>query len=148
MTIGEIGQIIGLWVGVGVSLYFSYKALRQTRELQSREYRLKLLDEVRDWARECLKLGFLRARSAKKSKNELRQLHDMYEDIARNVDTTRIASEVFGGELKEQLAKAITSLTSLEDTPEQFLDEYFNSFGDLIEIVNKLKRTLFETKNH
>jgi hypothetical protein len=50
MATGEIGQIAGLWAGIGISLGLSIKALRQTRQLQSREHRLKLLDEVRDWA--------------------------------------------------------------------------------------------------
>jgi hypothetical protein len=57
MTAGELGQIIGLSVGIGLSLYWSYKALQQTRDLRQSEYRHRLLKEIIDWSIEILELG-------------------------------------------------------------------------------------------
>jgi hypothetical protein len=61
MTIGEIGQIVGLSTAVIVSLILGVKALRQTKELQDRqlkhseearqrEYKQRMLDEIIAWA--------------------------------------------------------------------------------------------------
>lgn len=60
MTIGEIGQIIALITAISISLYFGVKSLRQTRELQEKQYRLKLLDEIIEWGKDILKCGMVK----------------------------------------------------------------------------------------
>ena len=60
MTIGEIGQIIAQVIAVSVSLYFGIKSLRQTKELQERQYRQKLLDEIIEWGNNILKCGIVK----------------------------------------------------------------------------------------
>jgi len=50
MTSAEIGQMVGLWAGVVLALVFSVINLRQTKKLQEKEHRQKLLDEIIDWA--------------------------------------------------------------------------------------------------
>lgn len=57
MTIGEIGQIAGLSTAVVVSLILGVKALRQTRDLQDRERRQMLLNEIVEWAIAVLQCG-------------------------------------------------------------------------------------------
>ena len=71
MTIGEIGQIAGLSTAVVISLILGVRALRQTKELQEkqfkheeelrlREQRQKLFDEIIDWAIDITRVGTTR----------------------------------------------------------------------------------------
>ena len=117
--------------------------VRETeREL---DFKLRLLDEVRDWARDCLRFGFLQSRAGEKTEYEKRQLHEMHEGLVGAADVTRFAGAVFRGELKKQLVRTVGYLKSIEHTSQQIPDEYVKAFGDLIKIVDRLKWNLLKT---
>lgn len=129
----------------------AFGAIWQTYRLQEKDrqlhFRLRLLDEVQDWARECVKFGFLYGRHKVRSKHEMFQLTDMYEDIAKNIDVTVIASDVFGNKLKKPIEDAVAQLKKFRSEPSTFANkDYYDSYHELLAVVIDLKKTLYSIK--
>jgi len=112
----------------------------EDRELN---FKLRLLDEVRDWAREAVKLGFLYERA--RNKPEVRQvLEDMIEDVAKTSDIADMAAKIFQNELKAPVTKALGFVKSYKDPSKFASKEYFSSLHELLKAINKVKRELLK----
>jgi hypothetical protein len=111
----------------------------EDRELN---FKSRLLDEVRDWAREAVKLGFLYKRI--KSKAEISQVNDMIEEIAKTSDVTSMVSEIFANELEVPVRKVLGFVKNYKDPREFASKEYFDSLFELLKAVNKAKRKLLK----
>jgi hypothetical protein len=114
---------------------------RIRNEDRNLEFRLRLLDEVRDWAREAVKLGFIYERA--KIKSEVRQiLEDMIEDVSKTTDAADLATKVFKNELEAPVTKALGFIKDYKD-PNKFASKaYFDSLFELLKAVNAAKRKL------
>jgi hypothetical protein len=117
------------------------KNRRMRKEDKELNFKLRLLDEVRDWAREAVKLGFLYERAS--SKPEARRVfEDMIEDVARTTDVADMAATVFKNELNAPVTNALGFVKSYKD-PNKFASKaYFDSLFELLKAVNKVKRKL------
>jgi hypothetical protein len=146
---------IATFILAGVAVW----SILETRKIHKKElhireadrklsFRLRVLDEARDWTRECVKLGFLYHRPPVQRELELREMANMFDDVARHVDIVRMAGEVFESELKDPVENAITLLKKYQESPGEFADKaYFDSLNALLTIINKLRKTLhFESK--
>ena len=119
---------------------------RRTREEDRKlNFRLSSLDEVRDWAREAVKLGFLYNRATNAS--EVLQVTNLIEEIAKTTDATNIAAQVFPNELTDSVNRALRALTADQDKTGKVGDkEYFDSFFELLKIIITLKKKLYYNK--
>ena len=134
----------GATVILAVAAFKSIKETRRIRE-EDRElnFKLRLLDEVRDWAREAVKLGFLYERA--RNKAEVRQVfEDMIEEVAKTADIAITAAEIFENELEVPAIKALGFVKSYEDPSKFATKEYFDSLFELLKATNKAKRKLLE----
>jgi len=112
----------------------------EDRELN---FKLSLLDEVRDWAREAVKLGFLYERA--KSKSEIRSVfEDMIEDVSKTTDVADMAAKIFVSELEAPGKKAMSFVKSYKDPSKFASKEYFDSLFELLKAINKVKRKLLK----
>ncbi len=124
------------------AIWQNYRIRDKDRKLN---FRLRLLDEVRDWAHEAVKLGFLYNRA--KSKPEMSRIINMIEDVAKTVDVANIAAQVFGNELIDPVNRALNVLTKYRDETGKFADkEYFDSFYEVLKVVINLKKKLYCNK--
>jgi len=116
---------------------------RMRREDRELDFKLRLLDEVRDWAREAVKLGFLYGRA--RSKPEVRQVfEDMIEDIAKTTDIADMAAKIFVNELKGPVKEAMSLVKSYKDPSKFASKEYFDSLHILLKAINEAKRKLLK----
>jgi prepilin signal peptidase PulO-like enzyme (type II secretory pathway) len=114
---------------------------RKQEEDRELNFKLRLLDEVRDWAREAVKLGFLYERA--KSKSETRSVfEDMIEDVAKTADVADMAAKIFVNELKAPVEKAMSFVKSYKDPSKFASKEYFDSLHELLKAINEAKRKL------
>ena len=139
----------GAAIILALAAFWSIRENRRIRyEDRKLNFSLRLLDEVRDWAREAVKLGFLYSRAERaKSTSETRQVIDMIEEIAKTTDTARIAAEVFENELEAPVNRALDFLKSYPDKTGKFASkEYFDSFHEVLKVVINLKKKLYYNK--
>jgi hypothetical protein len=127
-----------------VTLIIRAKDIKENRRIRDEDraldFKLRLLDEVRDWAREAVKLGFFYGRA--KNETEKNKVADMIEDIAKTTDIADMAAEIFKNELKAPVTKALGFVKSYKD-PDVFASKkYFDSLFELLKEVNKVKRKL------
>ena len=122
ITAGELGQIIGVSAGIGLSLYFSFRALNQTKVLQEKEHRQKLLNEIIEWASNIAvsASGFISDISTKEELNAYLALHTKSEyvkSIAGSFDdkmSSSINNVVFYVRVGGKLIFDTLKLTSIE----------------------------------
>jgi len=128
-----------------VTLIIRVKDITKNRRMREEDrelnFKLRLLDEVRDRAREAVKLGFLYDRA--RSKPEVRQVfEDMIEDNSKTTDIAAMAAEVFKNVLDAPVTKALGFVKSYKD-PNKFASKaYFDSLYELLKAINKAKREL------
>ena len=144
-----INLIAAILVGGGTLAlaFMTWKSIRQTRRIREEDrelnFKLRLLDEVRDWAREAVKLGFLYERV--KSKSEMSKVADMIEDVAKTTDVADMAAKIFVNELEAPVKNAMSFIKSYKKDPSKFASkEYFDSLHDLLKAINKAKRKLLQ----
>ena len=131
-----------------VLAYMAYISIADNRRIRADDkelsFKLRLLDDIHDWAREAVKLGFLYSRAEKaKSTSEMNQFILMTDEVAKTTDAARIAAEVFENELKDPVNKALDFLSSYTDKTGKFArKEYFDSFYEVLKIVIVLKKKL------
>jgi hypothetical protein len=128
-----------------VTLIIRAKDIAENRRIRDEDrklnFRLRLLDEVRDWAREAVKLGFLYERA--RSKSEMRQVfEDMIEEVAKTADIADMAAEIFKNELEAPVTKALGFVKSYKDPSKFASKQYFDSLFELLKAINKAKRKL------
>jgi len=114
---------------------------RMREEDRELNFKLRLLDEVRDWAREAVKLGFLYGRT--KGKFEEHRVTDMIEDIAKTTDISDMAAVVFKDELEAPVTKALGFVKNYKTPGILASKAYFDSLFELLKAVNKIKRRLY-----
>jgi hypothetical protein len=128
-----------------VTLIIRAKDITKNRHMREEDrelgFKLRLLDEVRDWSREAVKLGFLYERAM--SKPEARRvLEDMIEDVAKTTDVADMAAKIFEKELNTPVTQALYFVKSYKD-PSKFASKgYFDSLFALLQAINKAKRKL------
>jgi hypothetical protein len=140
--------IVALVIGVAsivVTLIIRAKDITKNRRIREEDrkldFKLRLLDEVRDWAREAAKLGFLYERARDKPK--IRQVfEDMIEDVAKTTDAADMASRVFENELGAPVTKVLGFVLSYKDPSKFATEEYYRALFELMKAVNKVKRKL------
>ncbi len=128
-----------------VTLIIRAKDISENRRIRKEDrelnFKLRLLDEVRDWAREAVKSGFIYERA--KSKSEIRPVfEDMIEDVSKTSDVADIAAKTFVNELKAPVLKAMSFVKSYKDPNKFASKEYFDSLHELLKAVNEAKRKL------
>ena len=139
MTIDNIISLVAAIIVGGGTLFLgimAWKSIRENRRIRDEDrklnFRLRLLDEVRDWAREAVKLGLLY--NSVKSENEMLQIRNTINDVAKTTDAANIAAQV----ANELIAPVNRALRLLEQF--NFADkEYFDSFYDLLKVIIELK---------
>jgi hypothetical protein len=126
-----------------VTLIIRAKDIAENRRIREEErelnFKSRLLDEVRDWAREAVMLGFLYNRA--KSESEILQVVTRMEEIAKTTDAANISAEVFGDELTGPVNRAISALAKCGKGK---LDnkEYFDSFYAVLKVIISLKKKI------
>lgn len=128
------------------TLIIRAKDIKENRRIRDEDrvldFKLRLLDEVRNWAREAVKLGFLYRRA--KHASEKHQVIDMIEDVAKATDISDMAAETFRNELEASVIKALGFVQRYEDPSKFASKEYFDSLFELLKEVNKAKRKLLQ----
>ena len=141
---------IVLGTGAAVILaYIAYMSILENRRIRNEDrklnFRLRLLDEVRDWAREAVKLGLLY--NSAKNESEMAQMRNMIHDVAKTTDAANISAEVFGNELIDPVNRALKVLTKERYEPGKLADkEYFDSFYELLKVIISLKKKVYYSK--
>lgn len=138
------------WVGISalttmLLAFAAFWSIRENRRIRDEDrklsFTLRLLDEVRDWAREAVRLGFLYNRA--KSESEMIQIINMIEEVAKTTDAANIAAQVFENELIDPVNRALNVLTKYRDETGKFADkEYFDSFYEVLKVVINLKKKI------
>lgn len=131
-----------------VTLIIQAKYIKENRRIQNEDrnlkFKLKLLDEVRDWAWEAVRLGFLYERA--RVKPEMRQIFEnMIEAIAQTADVVDMASKIFKNELEAPVTKAMSFTKSFQDPDKFASQEYFDALHELLKAINRAKRKLLES---
>jgi hypothetical protein len=128
-----------------VTLIIRAKDIVKNRRIRDEDrklsFRLRLLDEVRDWARGAVKLGFLYER-ARNSLEARSIFEDMVEDASKTTDIADMASEIFKNELEAPVIKALYFVKSYKDPSKFASNQYFDSLFELLKAINKAKRKL------
>jgi hypothetical protein len=140
--------IVALGIGVAsivVTLIIRAKDITENRHIREEDrelnFKFRLLDEVRDWAREAVKLGFLYER-ARNSLEARSIFEDMVEDVSKTTDITDMAAKIFKNELEAPVIKALYFVKSYKDPSKFASKEYFDSLFEFLKAVNEVKRKL------
>lgn len=93
-----------------VTLVIRERDIAENRRIREEDkelnFKLRLLDEVRDWAREAVKLGFLYERTKTSFKARL-VFENMIEDVSKTTDVADMAAKIFAAELESPVTKAM-----------------------------------------
>jgi hypothetical protein len=140
---------VALSAGAAVILALAaFWSIRENRRIRSEErtlnFRLRLLDEVRDWTREAVKAGFVFKRAVdEEDKAKINQVNEILEDIAKTADITNMAVDVFKNELEAPVKTAVGFVKSYKSPGVLGSDGYFASLHVLLKAINKIKRRLY-----
>lgn len=131
-----------------INVWINRKNIRENRRIRNEDrtlnFRLKLLDEVRDWAREAVKAGFVFKRAQDEGdKVGIRQVNERIEDIAKTSDVTKMTAEIFKSELAAPVKMAVGQVINYKKPGVLGSDKYFESLRNLLKTINSVKRGLY-----
>ena len=109
--------IVALFIGVAsivVTFIIRAKDIAENRRVRSKEkqfiFQIDVLNEVRNWAAEAVKLGFQYNQSTNNA--DLHQVVILLDDIAKNTDFADLAIRLFPDELKFAILAVMNVLST------------------------------------